>query len=138
MAQKLIHKSSTRRGEYAPVGIVLADGSTRELGPDQAALVELALRDDDTLSPAEASKLLGVSRPMVSKWIKEGVLPDAPVGAHHRIPRQAVLDLKQARLTRERTAMDSLAAAKAGDAGAARSVALAKVAAAQAVAARRG
>jgi len=50
-----------------------------------------------SVSPAEAARMLAVSRPMVTKWIADGLLADAPVGTHHRVPVESVLALAAAR-----------------------------------------
>lgn len=113
--------------------IVWTDGSLRSLKPEEAERVELALLGEEHFTPAEAAKLLGVSRPMVSKWIRDGKLPDDPVGTHHRIPREAVFELKRQRIAAAKNAAEKLAAAEGGDAAAMRSVSLARAAAARAV-----
>lgn len=118
-------------------GLVLSDGSTRQLAPEEAERVELALREGEYLSPAAAAKLLGVSRPLVSKWIRDGKLPDNLVGSHHRIPRDAVLELKRQRIAAEESAAATVALADRGDAAAQRSLSLARAAAARAVEAQR-
>ena len=45
---------------------------------------------DDTMSPAQAAELLGVSRPMVYRYIEDGLLEDRPVNTYHRIPAASV------------------------------------------------
>lgn len=70
---------------------------------------------------------------MVSKWIRDGKLPDDPAGTHHRIPREGVFDLKRQRLATAKKAAEKLAAADGGDVAALRSVSLARAAAARAV-----
>jgi hypothetical protein len=54
---------------------------------DEAAMV----------SPTVAAQMLGVSRPMVTKWVEEGLLDDDPVGSHHRIPVASVIELRNRR-----------------------------------------
>ncbi|HTO01726.1 MAG TPA: helix-turn-helix domain-containing protein [Microthrixaceae bacterium] len=128
---------NTKKSGSRVMGLILADGSTRHLQADEAERVELALREEDYFSPAAAAKILGVSRPMVSKWIRDGKLPDNRVGSHHRISRDAVLDLKKERLAAEEAAVAMLEAAKVRDPVALRSVSLARAAAARAVEAQR-
>lgn len=65
-----------------------------------------------TVSPAEASRMLGVSRPLVTRWIAEGLLADSPVGAHHRIPVESVAALLSARQRAGYQAMALLEAAE--------------------------
>ena len=49
---------------------------------DQSASVVVA-GAEDRVSPSDAAKILGVSRPFVMNLVEEGQLPDFPVGAHH-------------------------------------------------------
>ncbi len=60
---------------------------------------------DDTMSPAQAAELLGVWRPMVYRYIEDGLLEDRPVNTYHRIPAASVQ-----RLADERRAAASNAA----------------------------
>lgn len=53
--------------------------------------------DDITLSPAEAAERLGVSRPMIYRYIADGLLEDQPVGSYHRIPAASVRELADRR-----------------------------------------
>jgi excisionase family DNA binding protein len=112
-----------------PLSVILTDGNRRELTASQAAQVALVLADDEMLSPADAARLLAVSRPMVVRWINEGVLPDSPIGAHHRVPKVAVLELKERRRRVSAAAMAEIDAAKT-DPAAARRTAAARAAAA--------
>lgn len=71
-----------------------------------------------TVSPIAAAEMLGVSRPMVTRWIAEGLLADVPVGAHHRVPIASVVALREARTQAGYRAMkasgDSESAARVG------------------------
>lgn len=76
---------------------------------------------DDTLSPAQVAQLLGVSRPMVYRYIEEGLLEDRPVNSYHRIPAASVHRLAEerrgsaqraARLLREQPDHPRVAAAR--------------------------
>ncbi len=118
-----------------PTTVVFDDGSKQDLTPAEAERVSVTLSDDEMLTPGEAAVLLAVSRPMVIRWVKEGLLPDAPVGAHHRIPRRAVLELKEQRLKAGREAMELVRAAKT-DRAIARQVSIATAAAIMHVAER--
>lgn len=53
----------------------------------------LLFSEDDTMSPAEAAQVLGVSRPMIYRYIEEGLLEDRPVNTYHRIPATSVQKL---------------------------------------------
>lgn len=59
-----------------PQRVLRADGTEVQLTPRQADLVNLVLDDEETVSPAKAAELLGVSRPMVVRWINQGILQD--------------------------------------------------------------
>lgn len=48
------------------------------------------------LTPAQAARRLQVSRSTVSRLIKADKLPSVKVGAHHRIPENAVQGYEQA------------------------------------------
>lgn len=107
-------------------GVELADGRVVPLSESAARLVAAVLDDDAKVSPEEAARLLGVSRPMVVRWIDEGLLVDEPVGTHHRIPVSSVLVLRDARRDAGRVALELVAAAEKGD-----DVALARLRAAE-------
>ena len=58
-----------------------------------------------TTTPTGAARLLGVSRPTVARWIKDGLLEDVPVGSDHRIPASSVRSLQHERIAAGRRAM---------------------------------
>jgi excisionase family DNA binding protein len=64
----------------------------------------LLFAPNDTMSPAEAAELLGVSRPMVYRYIEDGLLEDRPVNTYHRIPASSVHRLAAERRTAARSA----------------------------------
>jgi hypothetical protein len=66
------------------------------------------LAEDQELSPAEASAVLGISRPLVVLRMDRGDLPFRYVGKHRRALLKDVLALKS-KLDARQTAMDSLA-----------------------------
>jgi excisionase family DNA binding protein len=96
-------------------GVELADGRVVPLSESTARLVAAVLDDDARVSPEEAARLLGVSRPMVVRWIEEGLLLDEPVGTHHRIPFASVLSLREQRRSAGRSSLELVAAAEKGD-----------------------
>jgi excisionase family DNA binding protein len=116
--------------------VELADGQRIEVTEGRAAAVEAALGTDDEVTPAEASRMLAVSRPMVLRWIANGELPDRLVGAHHRIPRAAVLELIERRAAAGRAVAALREAAEAGDPDAAAVVEAARQRATSRIAAR--
>ncbi len=85
------------------------DGDEVELSPDfvdfLAACVQASaehkrvalVTDDERVSPNEAAALLGVSRPMVMRWIDDGLLESERVGSHHRLAIADVIALQQQR-----------------------------------------
>ncbi len=116
--------------------VILADGQKVDVDDDQAAVLEAVLSTDDDLSPAEAARFLGVSRPMVMRWIGEGSLADRPVGTHHRIPRTSVVALSERRAAAGRAVTNLREAAETGHAEAVERVNAARQRAAARVAAR--
>lgn len=63
--------------------------------------------DEDEVSPQEASRILGISRPLVVLRMDKGDLPFRYVGAHRRALLKDVLDLK-GKLQAQREAMTAL------------------------------
>lgn len=108
-----------------PWAVRFDDGHEVRLSSQQAEAIGVILREPDTVSPREAAELLGVSRPMVVRWIDEGLLADMPKGAHHRIPLDSILSLKAVRAEAGRAAVAEVAAAST-DPAAARRVASAR------------
>lgn len=68
----------------------------------------LLFSPEDTMSPAQAAELLGVSRPMVYRYIEDGLLEDAPVSTYHRIPVTSVHQLLEERRSAARHAAQLL------------------------------
>ncbi len=77
----------------------LSNGQVLALTPQQAEIIALVLSETPTWTPEQAAAALGVSRPMVVRWIREGLLEDRPVGSHHRLPVESVLALRRARVS---------------------------------------
>jgi len=67
------------------------------------------LAEDQELSPADASEILGISRPLVVHRMDIGDLPFRYVGKHRRASLKDVLALK-AQIDGQRKAMEGLAA----------------------------
>jgi len=59
----------------------------------------------DEVSPAEAARVLGVSRPHVRKLMDRGDLPFRMVGTHHRIPVAELRQYQTAERRRRRAAL---------------------------------
>lgn len=100
-----------------------ADGSETQLTAEQALLVDLVLSEEGTVSPDKAAALLGVSRPMVVRWINDGLLEDRKTGSHHKIPLTSVLALKASRASAGRTAVAAVKASRTDAADARRTAA---------------
>lgn len=62
----------------------------------------------DELSSSTAADILGVSRPTLMKWAKEGKIPSFKVGTHTRFRRDEVLELKRLRAKKRSDAFDEL------------------------------
>lgn len=107
-------------GTGLPWAVRFDDGHEVRLSSQQAEAIDVILREPETVSPREAAQLLGVSRPMVMRWIDEGLLADVPKGAHHRIPTDSVLELKASRAEAGRLAVAEVADASTNPAAARR------------------
>lgn len=94
-----------------PTSVRLSNGGELSLSPEQVERVALVLSESPTWTPEQAAHVLGVSRPMVVRWIRDGRLADRPVGAHHRIPVESVLALRKARTSAGEFAVALLAQA---------------------------
>src|SRR5690606_27994691 len=66
------------------------------------------LEDQEEVSPEDAGKILGISRPLVVRKMDTGELPYRTVGAHRRLKLADVLALKEKEAERQR-AMRALA-----------------------------
>ncbi len=95
--------------------VELANGERVALSGPEARMVAAVLDDEAKVSPEEAARLLGVSRPMVVRWIADGLLADEPAGSHHRIPLSSVIALREERRMAGRSALEIMAAAEKGD-----------------------
>ena len=62
------------------------------------------------VTPTEAAKLLGMSRPQVRKLLDQGKLPYRLVGTHHRIPISAIDAFLDIESKRQHAAMAELVA----------------------------
>jgi hypothetical protein len=93
---------------------------TLSLPPDAAALIEAVighllegdrvaiLTEDQELSPNDAARILGVSRPLVVHRMEIGELPFRYIGKHRRARLKDVLGLKR-KIDAQRAAMEALA-----------------------------
>jgi hypothetical protein len=98
----------------------LGEDQVVRLPPKVAAMIEAALShllqgervavlaEDQELSPNDAAKILGVSRPLVVHRMEIGDLPFRYVGKHRRTRLKDVLALKT-RIDAQQAAMEALA-----------------------------
>ena len=61
------------------------------------------------VTPSEAALILGISRPQVRKLMDKGFVPFRKVGAHHRIPVEALRAWEAEERERRELALDRLA-----------------------------
>lgn len=89
-----------------PVGVtaLIRDVLEQAAGTERVAI----LRDDAELSPEQAARILGVSRPLVVQRMDDGRLPFRRVGAHRRPRLSDVLRLRE-REQAQREALERLA-----------------------------
>jgi excisionase family DNA binding protein len=99
---------STNEG-WTQVVLRFGDGAEVELSPDVVELLSAfvdastehqrvaLVTDDERVSPNDAAALLGVSRPMVMRWIDDGILLSERVGSHHRLAVADVIALQEKR-----------------------------------------
>ena len=111
---------ATRVGDGTTLAMVTADGQQVALPPRVQqtllrALASIAERGHvtisevpDTMTSTTAASVLGVSRPTLMKWVKEGVIDSFKVGTHTRFRRDDVLALKQRRSAERRDAFTRL------------------------------
>lgn len=70
-------------------------------------------RIPEELTSTTAADLLGVSRPTLMKWVRQGEIDSFKVGSHTRFHRKEVLQLKARRAEERKTAFDELRSATA-------------------------
>ena len=63
---------------------------------------------DEALTTREAAELLNVSRPYLTRLLKDGEIPSHKVGSHHRVYRRDVLKYKARRQEQSEEAMQEL------------------------------
>lgn len=99
-----------------------ADGREQELPPnvEQILMATLCAMAEgksaristlpEHLTSTVAADLLGVSRPTLMKWVKDGDIEPFKVGSHNRFQRDEVLALKAKRKIQREEAFDKLRA----------------------------
>jgi len=99
-----------------------ADGSVKELPASiqrmlLGALTSIAQQGSvtigqlpESLTSTVAADLLGVSRPTLMKWVKEGRISSSKKGSHARFSRDEVLELRDRNAATRRAALDELRA----------------------------
>lgn len=102
----LVRSDGTRESVTVPAGVtaLVRDVLQQAAGTGRVAV----LRDDSELSPEQAARVLGVSRPLVVQRMDDGRLPFRRVGAHRRARLSDVLRLRESEEAR-REALERLA-----------------------------
>jgi excisionase family DNA binding protein len=103
----LVRADGTRESFTVPPGLatLIRDVLEKAAGSERMAV----LQEDAELSPEQAGRLLGISRPLVVRRMDDGRLPFRYVGTHRRARLSDVLRVReQERAPRE--ALDLLAA----------------------------
>lgn len=103
----LIRSDGSRESVTMPAGVtaLVRDVLEQAAGTGRVAV----LREDSELSPEQAARILGVSRPLVVLRMDDGRLPFRRVGAHRRARLGDVLRLRE-REQAQREALERLAA----------------------------
>ena len=116
------HLGKIEQGDRIQIRIERRSGEDRSLflPPDAVLLVDAllghlsdgdrvaVLTEDQDLSPNDAARILGMSRPLVVHRMDRGELPFRYVGKHRRATLKDVLGLK-VRIDEQRTALEALA-----------------------------
>lgn len=103
----LIRSDGGRESVTVPAGVtaLLRDVLEQAAGTGRVAV----LRDDSELSPEQAARILGFSRPLVVQRMDDGRLPFRRIGAHRRARLSDVLRLRESERA-QRAALERLAA----------------------------
>lgn len=117
-------RRAAQAGDAVELRVVRADGAGEERLPLTPAAVGAAgellaraasgevvalLAEDAEVSPEDAARILGISRPLVRRRMDAGALPFRRVGAHRRLRLTDVLELRR-REAPIRAALEELAA----------------------------
>lgn len=84
-----------------PAAVVPALIEAARLVSEGHAVVDVVPVDEE-ISAREAADILKVSRPYLLNLVKKGILPCRMVGAHHRIPMDALIAYKRDQAPRRR------------------------------------
>lgn len=133
MTERITISAQTVRAAQAPARqgstLVLRDANGGEVElPDEVqrtllhALTAIAEHGSvsiaqmpDELTSTVAADILGISRPTLLRWTREGLIESFKVGSHTRFRRSDVLRLREQRETERRDAFEKLRALDAAD-----------------------
>lgn len=93
--------------DHGPIDVALPEGLQVFMADVTARAFggcAIVIAEEPTMKPAGAAALLGVSRPMIYKWIEQGLLQDRPVGGDHRVTAESVEALSERRRQSDRRA----------------------------------
>lgn len=101
------------------ITLSLSDGRALELRSEITALVEAVFKGlsqgklsierlPDTVSTTVAADLLGVTRPTLAKWIREGKISATKIGSHSKLRTSEVLRLHAREHERRQRGFESL------------------------------
>lgn len=105
---KIIIRSKTGKDYVLPAELQVAiREALRILSEDGEVRM---MRTPDELTSSSAAELLGVTRPTLMKWAREGKIPSFKAGTHTRFKREDVLDFKRHRDQTQVDAFDRMRA----------------------------
>lgn len=109
--ERAVHRALAEEGDQ--VTLIVSRASARLLARvlmDRVdAVVKGAPDVPEEVTPNEAARMLGVSRPQIRKMMDQGELPFRMVGSHHRISLEAIESFRLADDARRDVAMQALA-----------------------------
>lgn len=100
---------SGKNGDEVRLAPAIADLIINLLGHVASGNMVTLVPTGAMLTTQQAADILNVSRPFLSKLIKEGQIPHVPVGSHRRVMLADLMAYKERRDRTRRVALDELA-----------------------------